>query len=387
MSSSSIVCFAKEWSESPTSNNHVMKTLARKSRVLWLNSIATRTPRLTSSRDMKRVTQKLRTFMDGPVEASPGLFVHTPLVLPVHHARAAAALNQMLLRATVGSARRRLDMGDFQLWTFLPTAAPYVGRLGESVSVYYCTDEWSQFNAVDRAMITRMEAELCAKVDVVFACSRSLAERKKAHNPETHLASHGVDRDHFARALDPDLPVAEELADLTGPVLGFFGLIEDWIDVDLMAEVAQRRPEWTIVVIGRSTVDVSRLSALPNVRMLGPRPYADLPRYAKAFSVGLCPFRINELTRNVNPIKLREYLSAGLPVVSTDIPECRVRPEWGRVARDADDFVAQVEAVLGLDSPQARHDRSEAMRLETWDRKVEDLLGHVERVREKRRAQ
>ena len=221
---SNIVCFAKEWSESPTSNNHVMKTLAQKSRVLWLNSIATRTPKLTSSRDMKRVTQKLRTFMDGPVEASPGLFVHTPLVVPVHHARAAATLNSMLLRATVEHARRRLDMEDFQLWTFLPTAAPYVGRLGESVSVYYCTDEWSQFSAVDRAMIARMEEELCRKVDLVFACSRSLAERKKAHNPETHLASHGVevvagDRRHEVPASDELVTVvAQPVAfDLVGP--------------------------------------------------------------------------------------------------------------------------------------------------------------------------
>jgi glycosyltransferase involved in cell wall biosynthesis len=358
-----------------------MRTLAERKRVLWLNSIATRTPRLSSRRDMGKVARKLRSFMKRPVEASPGLFVHTPLVLPVHHAAAATRVNSVLLRATLARLRRQLAIDDFQLWTFLPTAAPYVGHLGESLSVYYCTDEWSQFTAVDRATIGALEAELCRKVDVVFACSRSLVESKKALNPETHLASHGVDRDHFATALDPGLRVAPELERVRGPVLGFFGLVEDWIDVELMAEVARRRPDWTLVVIGRSMVDVSALAALPNVMLLGPRPYSELPRYAKAVSVGLCPFKINELTHNVNPIKLREYLSAGLPVVSTDIPECRVKPEWGGVARGAEEFVGQVEAVLREDTPARRRERSEAMTAETWERKVNDLGDLIRRVR------
>jgi glycosyltransferase involved in cell wall biosynthesis len=381
-----IVCFAKEWSESPTSNNHVMRTLAAQNRVVWLNSIATRTPKISSARDMRKVSRKIRSFGAGPVEAAPGLFVHTPLVLPLHYTKAAVAVNSVLLRATVARLRRRLAMPDFQLWTFLPTAAPYVGRLGESVSVYYCTDEWSQFTAVDRAAISKMEAELCAKVDVVFAASASLVARKRALNPETHLASHGVDRDHFAAALDPALPVAPELAGIKGPVLGFFGLVEDWIDVDLLADVAARRPDWTVAVIGPAMVDVSRLAARPNVMLLGRRPYADLPRYAKGFSVGLCPFKINELTANVNPIKLREYLSAGLPVVSTDIPECRVRPEWGRVARTAEEFTGQVEAVLGEDTPARRRERSEAMKAETWERKVDALGAHVLRVAERKKG-
>jgi len=120
--------------------------------------------------------------------------------------------------------------------------------------------------------------------------------------------------------------------------------------------------------------------------MLGRRPYSELPRYARRFSVGLCPFKLNELTRNVNPIKLREYLSAGLPVVSTDIPECRVRPEWGRVARTAEEFTAQVDAVLREDSPARRHERSEAMKAETWQARVSQLRDHVRRVAERKRA-
>src|SRR5262249_32568565 len=153
-----IVCFAKEWSESPTSNNHVMRALAATARVVWLNSIATRTPRLSSSRDVRKIVRKLRSFTSGPVEASPGLFVHPPLVLPARRASTAREVNALLLRATVSRLRRRLAIDAFQLWTFLPTAAPYVGRLGESLSVYYCTDEWSQFSAVDGPAIARMEA-------------------------------------------------------------------------------------------------------------------------------------------------------------------------------------------------------------------------------------
>jgi glycosyltransferase involved in cell wall biosynthesis len=116
------------------------------------------------------------------------------------------------------------------------------------------------------------------------------------------------------------------------------------------------------------------------VRMVGRKPYAELPRYLRAFSVGLIPFRDNELTRNVNPIKLREYLSAGLPVVASGVPEIRHYGNWSRYAESPEQFLQFCEAALAEDSPAARLERSESMRAETWDRKVADISAHVERA-------
>jgi len=384
MRGENIVCFAKDWSEDPTSNNHVMKLIARDNRVLWLNSISTRSPSL-AARDLRKLVRKVGEFAAGPRESAPGLHTFTPLVFPFPHSPVFRRLNRVLLRATVRHLRRRLGMGRFQLWSFVPTAADFVGRLGEDVAVYYCTDEWSEFRHVDGPRIAEMDRILCTKADIVFTTSRPLEERRRLLNPETHLVSHGVDREHFARALDPSTVVPADVAAIPEPRLGFFGLLEAWIDTELLAEVARRRPDWSIVLIGRAHVATGALAALPNVHLLGRRTYAELPAYARSFAVGLCPFRINELTRNVNPIKLREYLSAGLPVVSTDIPECRVPSAQGRVAVGPDAFVDAIAKVMVDDSPAARRERSEAMRAETWESRIEHVGRNVLRVREARR--
>lgn len=381
-----IICFAKDWSEDPTSNNHVMRLLARKNRVLWLNSIATRAPNLASRGDLGKIARKLRDFARGPLEVHPNLFVYTPIVLPFPHLPAAATVNQGILRASLAALRHKLGMDRYQLWSFLPTALPYLGMPGQELVVYYCTDEWSRFSHVDGERIARMEGELCRRADVVFATARTLQERKRALNPETHLALHGVDHQHFAKALDADTTIPEDLAGCPRPIVGFFGLVHDWIDISLLAHVARRRPDWTVAVIGKSNVDLSSLEQLPNVRLLGRRPYEQLPRYCKAFSVGVMPFALNELTSNVNPIKMREYLSAGLPVVSTDLPEVRGFSEAVRVARSPDGFLAACEAAIASDDPAARRRRSEAMAAESWEAKVAELGRHVRAAQARRQA-
>lgn len=381
MPSENIVCFAKDWSEDPTSCNHVMRALSRGNRVLWLNSVCARRPDFASRRDLGKIARKLRGFLQGPREVEPNLWVYTPLVLPFPYTPAAIAVNRWILRATVGLLRRRLGMRDFQLWTFLPTTADYVGGLGESLAVYYCTDEWSGFRHLGQEPVQAMEQALCVKSDVVFTTSRPLLATKAAFNRQTHLASHGVDHAHFATALDEGILPADDVAGLPRPVVGFFGLIENWIDLPLLAHLAERRPDWSIVLVGKAAVDVSSLRRFPNVHLLGRRPYAELPRYAKAFDVAVCPFVENELTRNINPIKLREYLSAGLPVVATGIPEAAAYDGACQLVHGPEQFLAACDLALRTDSAERRRERSEGMRAETWERKAEESLQIALRVK------
>lgn len=368
-----IICFAKDWSHDPTSNNHVMRVLARRNKVVWLNSIGVRKPSLASGRDLSRIAHKIKSFTEGPVQVADGLWVFTPLVLPLPYSGWATAINHQILKRTIAFLRRRLKIDRFQLWTFLPNVVRHMGALGESMVVYYCTDEFSQFSYLDGERLLAEEQQLCRRADVVFTTARSLWERRRLLNPETHLAPHGVDQEHFASALADETAIPSDLADAPRPILGFFGLIHDWIDLELLAYVAKQRPSWTIAVIGEASVDVSLLRGLPNVRLIGRKPYAELPRYCKAFSVGLVPFVINELTRNVNPIKLREYLSAGLPVVSTDLPEARGYPDSCRIARSPDEFLAACEEAVATDTPALRQARSAAMASETWEARVNDV--------------
>jgi glycosyltransferase involved in cell wall biosynthesis len=386
-----IVCFAKDWSEDPTSNNHVMRVLARTNKVLWLNSIATRVPNLGSSGDVRKIFNKLKSFARGPVHIENELEVYTPIVLPFPHSTIAGRANERILDISLRLQRRRRGMQDFQLWTFLPTTSKYLGKLGESLSVYYCIDEWSHFSNLPKDRIVAMENDLCRRVDIVFVTATRLLERRAHLNPETHLARHGVDQAHFAKALDPATPIPGEMADLPHPVLGFVGLIQDWVDLELIRHLATERKTWTIVLIGKSLVDLSPIQGLANVKILGRRPYESLPGYCKGFDLALIPFVRNELTLNVNPIKLREYLSAGLPVVSTDIPEvARYVSDHGglanacAVATEHEGFLAAAEKLLGSDSPAARWERSNAMLGETWERVVSQVGAQVARVKAER---
>jgi glycosyltransferase involved in cell wall biosynthesis len=368
-----IICFAKDWSEHPTSNNHVMGQLARNNQVLWLNSISMRTPSLTSGRDLRKIGRKVAGFFRGAARVQDGLWIYTPLVLPLPHSKLATALNGWLLRTTLRILRRRLGMREFQLWTFLPNVAEYVGTLDEALTIYYCVDEWAGFNYLDGAKVVAAERRLCERADVVFGTARSLVESRRCLNPETYLATHGVDHSLFARALCCTTSVPPDLASLPQPVLGFYGTIQDRIDFELLAHLAERHPEWTIAMLGNVRVDTSRLARYPNIRFLGSKPYSELPNYCRGFAVGLIPYLLTETTIHANPIKLREYLSAGLPVVSTALPEVSYYRDYCQLARDPIEFEQAVAAAVREDTPELRRRRSDAMRRETWEQKVAEL--------------
>lgn len=370
LNSPGIIAFAKDWHEDPTSNHHVLRELAKSRRVLWLNSVGTRTPKLSSGRDLGKIRRKLGEFAKGPVNVENDLWVFSPLSIPLHHRPAVRRANRAILRATLGVLRRKLGLDDFHLWTFLPNVGDYVGSLGESLAVYYCVDEWSMFAYLDRNETVAAERALLQKVDCVFAINTELTEAKRALNPATHLAPHGVDHAMFARALDEKTVVPADIAALPKPVLGFYGTLRDWVDLDLIKYVAAAKPDWSIALIGQQLDDMSLVAGLSNVHFLGRKPHADLPAYCKGMDVGLIPYRIDERMKFVNPIKLREYLSAGLPVVSTAVPEVRRYDKWAAIAEDGPAFVAAVEQALASNSAERRRERSTAMTQETWPMRV-----------------
>lgn len=386
MHGQSIICMSKDRREAVTSNHHVMRELARDNLVIWLDSVGTRAPNLGSARDLRKMFTKVGEFLRGPRRDTDGVWVFTPLVLPLPHVRAAVALNRQLLRLTVWWLKKRFGIGEFQLWTFLPTAADYVGALGESLVVYYCVDEYALFHYVDGPSVAAADLRLTRHADVVFCATSELAQAKRALNPRTFVAPHGVAYDRFRTALD-DGPVPEDVAHLPRPILGFYGTVESWVDLPLVAHLARRHPEWTVVLIGPVHTDTTALGSLRNVHVLGPRPYEQLPAYCRAFSVGLIPYVLDERMRYVNPIKLREYLSAGLPVVSSAVPEAmRYRPLC-RVADGPDAFVAAVEDALSTDTPYAREQRSHAMAGETWQRRVAEVSARVMAIVDAKRRQ
>lgn len=379
-----IIAFAKDWHEDPTSNHHVLRELAKTRRVLWLNSIGTRKPKLSSGRDLGKIRRKLGEFVRGPVNVENDLWVMSPLAIPLPGNGTAATINRTVLRTTLRALRLRLGIDRFQLWTFLPNTAPYVGTLGEDAAIYYCVDEWSMFSYLNREQTIAAERALLGKVDAVFAINNALADAKRRINPRTFVSPHGVDHALFARATYPGTVEPNDVVSLPHPRLGFYGTLQDWVDFDLIGHIAAARPAWQIVLIGQQLADVSQLRAFPNIHLLGQRRHDELPAYCKAFDVGLIPYRIDERMTFVNPLKLREYLSAGLPVVSTPVPEVARFSNLARVASSKEEFVAAIEQALAEVSLQQRLVRSEAMKNETWSARVAQVSRTIDEMAQRK---
>jgi hypothetical protein len=375
-----IVAFCKDWHEDHTANHHVMRELAKTRKVLWLNSVATRAPNLSSGRDMKKIVRKVREFTRGPVHMETNLWVFSPLVLPLPHNPAAQAINRQLLRATIRAMRLRLGIREFDLWTFLPSTGDYIGTLGERKSIYYCTDEWSMFSNMDQNRMADTEQRQLRKLDCVFAINHALADNKRKYAANTYVSPHGVDHAKFARALDDDLAIPADLAALPGPRIGFYGTVQDWIDFDLIAAAARARPTWSFVLLGQVLTDASKISNLPNVHLLGRKPHNDLPAYCKGFDAGIIPYRIDDKRMEfVNPVKLREYLSTGISVVSTAVPEVVRYANLCHVANSTDEFIKLLDvAVAEGASKSARQARSDTMRDETWAARIRFVEEKIE---------
>jgi glycosyltransferase involved in cell wall biosynthesis len=239
--------------------------------------------------------------------------------------------------------------------------------------VYNHSDKHSAFSEANHAWVERCEDELTAAADVVVSSSRALLAADGPRARRAVFLDHGVDLDHFR--LDPEGPEPPDMAAIARPRIGFFGGIDDYVvDLDLFERVAREIPEAQLVLIGRVTCSTRRFQDLPNVHWLGQRPYEDIPRYGSAFDVAVMPWLQNDWIAHANPIKLKEYLALGLPVVSTAFPEAEWYRAWIEIARSADEFVALVRESLNGGGRSTPAERRRAVEGCTWTRQAELLM-------------
>ncbi len=246
--------------------------------------------------------------------------------------------------AAVGSRRR----GPVVLWLYTPAALPFLDLLRPDLVVYDVMDELSAFKYAPPNLAAQ-ERALLARADLVFAGGPSLHAARRGRHPDLHLFPSGVEQSHFARALDDALPLPAALRDLPRPIVGFFGVIDERLDRDLLARAAAARPGWSWVLIGPVLkIEERQLPHAPNIHYLGPRAYHDLPAFLKGFDVAILPFARGEATRFLSPTKTLEYMAAHKPIVSVPLPDVvSLYGEVVRFASDSDAFVAAVEAALG----------------------------------------
>ena len=374
-----IVCIGSAWDYDPTSKHQIMKRLARCNKILWVNYHGSRKPK-ADRRDFSRAFQALRRVTRGLTPINESMYQLTPLVIPGASNRLTQRLHERGLVAQIRRAIRLVDphgQSPVQVWSFAPDVPYLVQAFGEECFVYYCVDEYRLFDGYDASRIAQLEDSLLDRADLVIASADALLESRRRRRSDTVLVPHGVEFDHFASAWRSPPNPPSDVADLPQPIFGFFGLIHHWMDLELLADVARMRPNYSFVLIGEAKVDTSILDGLDNVLMLGRRPYSQLPAYCAAFDAGLMLFRDTLMTRHVNPIKMYEYLAAGLPVISTSLPEANRFPKAIQIAASSREFAQACDAVASQTQSHNREATSQFVAAEDWSVKVEYLSNLV----------
>ena len=359
-----------------------MRRFARAgNRVVFVNSISMGLPGLGNKDLVPRVVRKLRSYAKLARTTTEGITVVSPAALPFFGSRAARAVNRSLLAAQVGALARRRGLRRPILWVAIPTAAEMIGRLDESLVVYHVSDKYDQNSmdhATDPAAIRRLHEHALDRADLIFYSGRKLLEATRGRE-RSHLLEQAVDFEHWARVGSGELEVAEAVARIPRPRLGYFGAVEPWlIDQELIKRAAVERPSWQWVFIGNKSRGVE-VESLPNTHFLPPVAYDELPRYAAGFDVCVLPWETERaFTSYGSAIKVREYLATGKPVVISPLPEYEPMSDVLRIARSREDFFRLVEDALAESDPEASLKRQRAVQSGTWDARAEWVSGLIE---------
>ncbi len=353
-----IVCLAHlRWDFVFQRPQHLMSRAARDRRVFYVQ------PPIGSKHPDRYVLKR----------RARGLSIVVPVLGP---GMGAASLSAVKEAARMEALRDRIDeviesegIRNYVLWYYTPMAIPVSRQLDPVAVVYDCMDELALFKRAPKRLLD-YEAELFERADVVFTGGRSLYEAKRTRHPNVHAFPSSVDVAHFAGARHALVDPADQ-ATLPHPRLGYFGVIDERMDMKLVQAVADARPDWSIVIVGPfAKITKRNIARAPNIYYLGKKSYDELPAYLAGWDVALLPFARNDATRFISPTKTPEYLAAGKPVVSTSIRDV-VHP-YGvqglvRIADSLEDYVAAVEQALAEDAGARVRRADHFLERMSWD--------------------
>ena len=378
LSGRDFVVFSDDWGRHPFSCQHIMQHFLPQNRILWVNTIGMRLPRLTTY-DVKRAIEKIDSWTV-PASRSEqtlpdGLRVIAPVMIPFSTVPLVRAFNRWSVIRSVQVAMQEWGMRDPVLLTTQPLASEFIGRFGETAVVYYCVDDfanWPDMNIPE--LVRSMEEKLLDQADLVVAVSDHLVRTRPARKGETRLLTHGVDVDHFRRART----VAGKTnfhGSKISPVIGFFGLLDNRMDWELVSSLVERRQEWAFVFIGNAQVPLMELTRFGNFRHVPAVSYEDLPGYAAAFDVAILPYVVDASTAGISPLKLKEYLALDIPVVTTPLSGVMEFREILYIAAGTEEFDAAIAGALQSGRKQHQSDWIEG---EAWVTKAEILSGWMD---------
>lgn len=371
-----LVVLSVDFGRYPSPFEHVLRRFLPQNRVIWVETVGLRRPVL-SRYDIQRAAGKTwrlvrRLFGRAPAPAAtlPGLSVIAPFMLPFHDLEPIRRLNDWSVKRAVRREVARRGFAAYGVVATVPSVSGVVDAIGADFCIYFCPDDWTKWPGLLHEKIAGWERELIRKSRLVVATSQELVRMKRELGCPTVLVPQGVDVAHFSAA-------GARASGVGARKLVFFGMFDARVDQDLLARLAAAHPELTIEIIGPVQVDVSRLAAIANIRFLGPVPYAELPAALSSADVLLVPYLMDSpVSKTINPLKVREGLATGKPVVAMALPEVEQLPGV-LCAKTADGFLATIDALL---SGEAKHEPArvaDALRGSSWEDRAADFARYL----------
>lgn len=374
----SLVYFGPEpWDGLWRNRHQLLSVFARANKVLYVE------PRAPLRPAIQAVWRERSLGLKWPLceAVQSNLFVfHTPRLAPISGNRLVAALTRFIRHRLLRETLRQLGMDKPIVWFSRPNMADLIGVCQERLSIYHVVDEYAAYgNKTDaqKQRIHAIERRMLALADVVIVVSPPLLTAKQQYNPNTYLVPNAVNYEAFSHAMSDNGPLPSDVTCLPRPIIGYSGLICSRLDLELLVDIAQEHPQWTLALVGvvqdqkcRETME--RLRGLSNVYLLGYKTVDLVPYYVKAFDVCLIPYRAGEEAIHINPLKLYDYLACGKPVVSVDIPSVRPFAEVVHIAKDKTTFVRRIEDALREDGRLTSR-RLSIAKQNTWEARVEQL--------------
>jgi glycosyltransferase involved in cell wall biosynthesis len=371
-----IVFFANDWNaDNKTSSHQIASILGKDNRILFVEAGGMRTPG-ANAHDFKRIFQKIKKCFVGAKKINGDFFdfrTASLFLIPLHRFSIVRQFNCFITLLTMRYMLWRYRFNKPIIFYFLPHIHYLCGKLGEDKKVFYCIDNYAAFPGVDSSEVQKMDIELSKKADLIFVVSQEVINSKEKYNQNVCYSPHGVDLENF------DLETRQfsrpKLLDFSvdRPIVMYWGLVADWMDFELVNYLAQKHPDICFVLMGRVCCDPKRVIDRENIFCPGPVPYQDLAQYAYFASALIIPFLINDWTKNINPLKMKEYLATGKPVISTPIPEALRNQDFVKVAHTKEAFSELLLETIQNPSSEWKKRQLEYIRQLTWENRVMEI--------------
>jgi glycosyltransferase involved in cell wall biosynthesis len=369
------IVFSDDWGVHPSSCQHIFKIIAKKHQIIWVNTIGTREPTL-SIYDFQKAITKIRKMLFPDKQHSTldndNIIVIQPLMLPFFSLPGIKSINKFSVIRAVKKTMKNIGMINPINVITAPNAHEYIGHLNEIFTVYYSVDDFSEWPGLNKNKVQAMEMSLIKKSDVFIASSTLLIKRIENFGKEAHLLTHGVELSLFTK---PVLSEHKLLKNIPHPRIGYFGLFDGRSDINLLLDISSRLPSISIIITGEIETDIHELQNKTNIYFTGKIPYSEIPQMAHGWDICILPYKINRLTDAMQPLKIKEYLATGKPIISTPLNELKVFSNYIYLADTTEKWIQAIEMIL--DGKQDKDKQIDYIKKESWESKASIFMDIV----------